>query len=751
MRRGDKIAIAILAALVTLLFLDVILGANSLYVRDLALYYYPAKHVLRDIVLGGDFPSWNPFFSAGQPLAANPEHEVFYPLTWLILLPSFHLGFHWLIVLHLYIAAVAMYAFLRSLDLEPPASFFGALSFVFGGVCLSYLNLLPYLFIVAWLPLTCLFTRRFVLHGRKRDFALATFFLGLQLLIGEPSTILQTGLLLGIYALARRSIPRVAIIILAALLLASVQLIPAVDHAAQSVRARGFNYESVTSWSMPPARLGELLQPNLLGHQLLNEKRVYWGSILYPGRGFPFLHTIYPGLLITALMIAGLFARVRGWRLTLVLLATSVVLALGAHTPLWRWLYDAGLLRSFRYPEKFILLGLFAANVFASVVLDRLLADDARVQRIALSVLIALTILTAVIALTSLHARFFVALWQPPARVLEDMLPLWRSGWLIAAAKALLLLVLLRNVPKLRRPIALALLGVFVFLDLGMLLPELAPRVPSSYYTEAPMLSRAFPQNRREWRFFHVASWQIPSAGGYIAPQRDLYWVHRNAMYPPMPATWGIRTAIEIDYDRTALLPTADFTDAVWQLSRLRADWLNAVSSMANVWYAGIFVPADEAYRQANENRRILQPVRLIELEHHPRYFFAEHIETIRGKDDFVKKFALHTAFIREPSFVPASGVVRNVRETANTARIDVESAGRAFLVMSVTPQKYWHVSIDGKETRAIVTNLGFQGVIIPNAGRHVVEMRYRNPWFLPGSVLSLLTLIGLLFASRRA
>lgn len=27
-------------------------------------------------------PYWNPFISGGQPLAANPTHEVFYPLTW---------------------------------------------------------------------------------------------------------------------------------------------------------------------------------------------------------------------------------------------------------------------------------------------------------------------------------------------------------------------------------------------------------------------------------------------------------------------------------------------------------------------------------------------------------------------------------------------------------------------------------------------------------------------------------------------
>src|SRR5262249_30231538 len=122
-------AVAILAAVVSLLFLDVLTGINSFYMRDLAHYYVPAKKILREIVLRGEFPYWNPYFHAGQPLAANPEHEVFYPLTWLILLPSYNLGFHLLVMAHLYIAAFAMYALLRSMSVRPPAAFLGALSF----------------------------------------------------------------------------------------------------------------------------------------------------------------------------------------------------------------------------------------------------------------------------------------------------------------------------------------------------------------------------------------------------------------------------------------------------------------------------------------------------------------------------------------------------------------------------------------------------------------------------------------------
>ena len=92
-RRADVLAVASLALIVTIVFGDVLIGVNNFYMRDLTRYYYPAKQILREIVSGGEFPYWNRYFSAGQPIAANPEHEVFYPFTWLVLLPSYYLGF----------------------------------------------------------------------------------------------------------------------------------------------------------------------------------------------------------------------------------------------------------------------------------------------------------------------------------------------------------------------------------------------------------------------------------------------------------------------------------------------------------------------------------------------------------------------------------------------------------------------------------------------------------------------------------
>jgi len=762
-RRRDAIALAILAAIITLLFADVLLGINALYVRDIVHYYYPSKHVLREIVLGGEFPHWNPYFAAGQPLAANPEHEVFYPLTWLILIPNFRVGFHLLTLIHLYIAAFTMYALLRSMRMGAQSAFFGALSYATGGIALSYLNLLPYLFIAAWLPLTCLYARRFLLHRTWRDFAFASLFFGVELWIGEPSTILQTGILLGMYGLYRcvrdrSAVPLllVALISTAAFAVGAVQMIPTLDHASDSVRARGFAFDDVTNWSMPPVRVGELFHPNLLGHHELEGNRRYWASQLYPARRTPFLISIYPGLLASVLAMAALFARLRGWGAAIGIGAFSVIVAMGSHTPLWRWLYDVGVARSLRYPEKFILLAVFAVIVFGARALQELLDGNARVRKAALITaagVTAIAAIAAVVSRSSWYAPLFAEFWQVRADRVPALLAASAGGWLVAAARGGIVFLLIRNAA--RHALWLAVATVFVVLDLGMVLFEVVPRIPVSFYDDPPALTRHLPADRTQWRLFHHAELlkQRDVVRAYSADHPDRYWVSRNAMFPMIPAQYGIRMALDSDYDLTALIPTADFAQSAADLSYLRRDWVDVAASMSNVWYRVVFRDPREAFEEARGDRRILQPVGILALPHYPRYSFAERLEPIADRKDFVRKlgtrrFSKNTAFVRGQAFPPAAGRVLRVRETANTARIDVETRGRAFLVISVTPHKYWRITIDGREAPAVSTNIGYQGVVVPAEGRHVVEMQYRNPLIAAGAAISAAALLALAFVA---
>jgi hypothetical protein len=777
-RRHDALVVAILTVVPALLFADVLFGVNGLYARDVMHYYYPAKKVLREIVLGGHFPYWNPWFSAGQPMAANPEHEVFYPLTWLILLPDYIRAFQLLPLLHVLIATFTMYALLRSIDLGRPASCLGALSFGVGGLLCSMLILFPYLFSIAWLPLTCLFARRFLLRRSRRDFLLAAFFLGLQLLVGEPTTVFQTGVLLGLYAIYRgmqdertpmgvtRRVAAVGAISIAALLVAAVQVIPTIDHFRDTARARGIDYVNVSRWSTPFVRFAELVYPKVLGHDPALDYRRYWGSDLYGAdTNVPFYFGIYSGLLLTVMAAAGVLARKRGWLLVLTVSGVSIVAAAGAHTPLLRILYDAGIAATLRYPEKFVLMLVFVLVVFGAQSLDRLLAGDEQVRRMALALTFASTLVAAAIALFSFTDAFAPALrrvWSiPDSPVLAETLAFARQDWRIAAARGLLLLLLLGTLHRLRRPLWIALAGLFVLVDLGPLTPELVPRVPMAFYRDPPAVTRQFPADRDNFRIFHIANWAGQSRAGlfYHQPDRDFYWIMRNALAPLTPAAYRLRIAIPGDFDLTELTSTDDFTSAVWKLEKTNhRDWLNIVAAMSNIRYVGIYRRPEEALTAAGGVWRNVQPVKFVEGPPAPRYYFADQMATARDWQDFVNqlsvaRFSRRVAFVGAPPFAPAPGVVREVHEWPNgahiTVEVPVETRARAFLVMSVTPHKYWRITIDGTPAPAIVTNIGYQGVAVP-AGRHIVEMRYRNPLIALGGAISVLTVVAMRWAFCR-
>jgi uncharacterized membrane protein YfhO len=130
---------------------------------------------------------------------------------------------------------------------------------------------------------------------------------------------------------------------------------------------------------------------------------------------------------------------------------------------------------------------------------------------------------------------------------------------------------------------------------------------------------------------------------------------------------------------------------------------------------------------------------------------------TIKDRADFVDKlvkgsYSSKVAFVTRPTFVPARGNVLRASETANHATIDVESFGNGYLVMSVTPHKYWAIKIDGHPVPAVVTNIAYQGISV-TPGRHRVEMDYTNPLVKIGGAVSLIaaTLLLLMALSRRS
>jgi len=531
----------------------------------------------------------------------------------------------------------------------------------------------------------------------------------------------------------------------------AAQILPALDHVRDSARARPFEFSLVEAWSMPWSKLLELVYPNVLGHISINRVMWYWGGGLYSGMGSPFLFSIYSGLLVTALLVGAIFIRPRGGRFVLLLVLFSLVVALGGHLPILHALYKAGIATSIRYPEKFILIAVFAVIVFASQMLDRLLAGDDAIADGALGFLMATTIIAAMVSIigfTPLYGRAMTKIWSLSGGNAKRIISISHADWIVAFVRGAAYIALLLTVRRPRRTLWLAALTIVVCADLGFVVYELNPRMPRRFFQPAPA-SRHFPADHRGFRVFHEADWygQEEMARKYFSSGDAVYWIVRNGLFPMTPAGVKIRTVLERDYDKTSLLPTVDLVDSVWDVKRSgKADWYAPFMAMSNAWYRGVYRDFDREKKRVGGKIMNAAPIDFAEGPHYPRYYFADQLITIKSRLQFVDDLSHNSytpaaAFIGQPSFVPARGVVRGVRETANSATIDVESFGQGFLVMSVTPHKYWHITVDGKETPAIVTNIGYQGIIV-TPGTHRVEMHYQNELVRVGLLISILAIV---------
>jgi hypothetical protein len=751
--RLDAAALAAIVLVLTALFADVLFAGRAFYLRDAGRSVFPIRSIVRTIVAHGEFPFWNPYFSAGQPAAANPSYAVFYPPAWLALIGSAKTGFSLHYLFHIYLAAIGMYLLLRLFALGPPASLFGALSLAMSGWFLSVTDLLPNFFTIAWWPLILFFARRLFADPNRRDFGLAAILCAMQAVIGEPVALLETWLLIAIVAAVtsgRRSIKLFFLLGGAAALLASVQLVPAFDLLTDSARSRGFALDLAAQWSFPPGRALELLLPDFFG-TMQNAGDGWWGVALYPGKGFPYILSIYSGVAVFVLAIGGLLARARGWKLAAGTLLASYLLAVGNHTPLLRILFATRVLRVIRYPEKFIAFGLFALLVFAAFVLEALLARDERLWRFVGGTAVGAAVVSGLVAATM--ARTPGTIWNLHG---AELIELARQRSWIAFAMTIALGALLYMLRDRRTDPAMAmlLLLVFVFVDLGWRSWEIAPRIDGAYY-KPPPLNADIASRANGFRLFHEAQWYRGTAiaDRYLNSGTLRYWVFRNGLFPLTPASWGLRTAIDPDFDGTSLRPTGEFVDALWRIRNSgRSDWAQVLLPMANVaWRVG-FRPFDDAMRAAHGIPREVSPVAVLPVDSPPRFYFADQLTVAHDEREFVeavvnRDVSHRVACTALPPFTPAPCSVARIAETASTATVDVDCTGRGYLVASITPHKYWRATIDGAPAQLHVTNLGFQGLAVER-GRHSVKMRYSNPLVIAFGIVSLLGLVSCLIAA---
>ena len=267
----------------------------------------------------GGFPLWDPFVSGGQTLVGQMQPGAVNPLNWPLFLAPLKDGFiqlkfvHWhYAAMHL-LAALFMYALLRELDRSRYASVLGAVGFACGGY-LSGVGWPQMLNGAIWLPMVF-----FLFHRVERARSAAERWpyvllcggaIGFALLSGHHQTptfmLLSLTGLFSYFAWRRREsyegLSRWCGWYLAiagvAFLVAAVQLLPAFEYAALSVRWIGADN---------PVGMGDKVP-----YHVMHELRGY--PITWIGAVVPGLNFNVNGMLGFVCVGLGIFGIATAWR-----------------------------------------------------------------------------------------------------------------------------------------------------------------------------------------------------------------------------------------------------------------------------------------------------------------------------------------------------------------------------------------------------------------------------------------------------
>ncbi|MBI4492481.1 MAG: YfhO family protein [Chloroflexi bacterium] len=360
------------------LALGVLLGASLLYYPDLVFrglvladydvfaYFYPLRHFAAEAVRQGRLPLWNPDLFLGSPFLANPQTAVFYPLTALFYVLPVPYAYSASLVGHLFLAGALFYLFARrTLALGALASLLGGLAFTFSGFFAGQAGHLNQVSAAAWLPLLVTAFDEAARRPRPSMLVAAAAVLAIQLLAGHPQETYMSLIVVGVFVVVRALLAEPkrlgwALGVLGAgvalgLGLASLQLVPTLELARESVRSGGLDYQDASFVTLPPWDVPWALLPGFQWNVIASTEWLGYVGVLPVVAGLLALLAARRPATLAAALVAGL----------------GFVLAMGDALPLYSFLFEhLPFFDRFRVPARWLFIYTFGAATLAALGLE---------------------------------------------------------------------------------------------------------------------------------------------------------------------------------------------------------------------------------------------------------------------------------------------------------------------------------------------------------------------------------------------
>lgn len=701
---------------------------------------------------GEGFPQWNPYLFGGMPYIAAMHGDIFYP-TFLLrrVLPT-DVAMTWGMILHLMLAGIATYTFLRRIGVGFHAALLGGLAYMMSGQVASLVS--PghdgKLFVSALLPVTLIVLTSGVRDGRRASWGLLAIIVGLGVLSPHPQLLQYLLLASGAWALmlafgavggvalnSRERVVRLGAALGAVLLglgIGAVQYLPVMEYVDWSPRAGGMGWEHATSYSMPIEELFNTYLPQFTG--ILEN---YWGR-----NGIHF-HSEYLGAGVLFLAATAYARGLDDQRRRLLwffsgMLIIATLWALGGNTPFYHLVYAVvpGS-KFFRAPSTIFFVSSFAVAVLAAFGAERVLAGQ--VGRRWLIGVAAVGAGIAVLATVGVFQQVATVLALPQQVDKVDgntsavVVGSWRSFIFLGAAVGLAALIAARRLPA---ALGGSLLAVVIVADLWSIerlyfkFSEPAAVVYASDPAIEHIKQEAEPVRVIHNAFEYSAVHNDPTIsldGLMVHKVRVVLGYHGNELgrYQQLvgyrnllnPTIWGL---LNVKYfytnsDRIGV-PGSRIVVGPVQTARGSTVWLHELpTEHPFAWVAPAVAKfpddaVEEAFRAPNF------PYRSVALLPPESTTPAAQLERLPAALDLRA---------RTTSYAPGRISIT----------LDAPAPEGSALVVSENYYPGWQASVDGQPAKAERANLSLMAVALP-AGAREVELSFDSAPFRTGSRVTL-------------
>ncbi|MGZ4961350.1 MAG: hypothetical protein ACXWC8_02240 [Limisphaerales bacterium] len=385
--------IAIMAVLTLLMFIDVLFQGESVLSMpdcDMASQFIYWREFGFTHLRHGDVPLWNPHIFGGAPFFGGFQSALLYPLNALFLFLPLGFAINWSIALHVFLAGAFTFLWLRNHVTRWPAALLGALMTMFGGSYFVHISAghLSNLCTMVWVPLVFLSIEKIADGANLPRCLFAISVATMMVLAGHPQYVFYTAIASALYVVCLlaqrritiRSLAALAVVGIAAISISAVQLLTGLQEASEGLRSIPLSYTFAGMFPFPPEDLLTSIAPWFFGNL---QTFPYWG------RCYIFEMSVFASVTGVVLAVYGAIGTRSNVRtIALVNIALLLLLALGAHTPLFKVLYDyvPGFNR-FRGISKFVYFAAIWCAMLAALGFDKLLSARATSRALMLGTL----------------------------------------------------------------------------------------------------------------------------------------------------------------------------------------------------------------------------------------------------------------------------------------------------------------------------------------------------------------------------